>query len=147
VWAESSEPTIRKSVGSEDFAHPTKPGFMQVLSIGKKKRFYAIAFSPDGRDLATVSGDGFLRVWDLGSGQERQRIAVEETSCGYDIAYLDPDRLIFAGIELRWWDSRPMAGTSSRPACAGIVNSVSRRIDDCWPRPIKPVQPIGATRA
>jgi WD40 repeat protein len=77
---------------------------MQVLSIGKKKRFYAIAFSPDCRDLATVSGDGFLRVWDLGSGEERQQIAVEETSCGYDIAYLDPDRLIFAGIELRWWD-------------------------------------------
>jgi WD40 repeat protein len=77
---------------------------MQILSIPKKKRIHAIAFSPSGRELAGTCGDGFLRVWDLSTGQVRQSVPIEETSCGYDIAYLNEDRLIFAGIELRWWD-------------------------------------------
>jgi WD40 repeat protein len=77
---------------------------MQVLSIGRKKRIHAIAFSPSGRELAAACGDGLLRVWDLATGGARQSIAIEETSCGYGIAYLGEDRLAFAGIELRWWD-------------------------------------------
>jgi WD40 repeat protein len=77
---------------------------MQILSIKKKKRIHAIAFSPSGRELAGTCGDGYLRVWDLSTGEVRQSIAIEETSCGYDIAYLGEDRLVFAGIELRWWD-------------------------------------------
>jgi WD40 repeat protein len=77
---------------------------MQVLSIGRKKRIHAVAFSPSGRDLATPCGDGQLRVWDLATAEVRQSVPIAETSCGYDIAYLDEDRLIFGGVELRWWD-------------------------------------------
>jgi WD40 repeat protein len=77
---------------------------MQVLSINRKKRIHAIAFAPGGHELAGACGDGFLRVWDLPTGTVRQTIPIEETSCGYDLAYLDADRLIFAGVGLRWWD-------------------------------------------
>src|SRR5690348_9528608 len=77
---------------------------MQILSIPRKKRIYALAFSPSGRELATACGDGHLRVWNLATGQVRQSIAIEETQCGYAIAYLDEDRLVFTGRELRWWD-------------------------------------------
>lgn len=77
---------------------------MQTLSIGKKKRIYALAFSPNGEELAAPCGDGLLRVWNLATGEVRRTAPIEETSCGYDIAYLGPDRLIFAGIDLRWWD-------------------------------------------
>jgi WD40 repeat protein len=77
---------------------------MQILSIKKKKRIHAIAFSPSGRELAGACGDGQLRVWDLSTGEVRQSAAIEETSSGYDIAYLDESRLLFAGIGLRWWD-------------------------------------------
>jgi len=77
---------------------------MQVLSIPKKKRIYATAFSPTGRELAAACGDGLLRVWDLDTGHVRQSVPIEETSCGYDLAYLGDDRLAFAGVQLRWWD-------------------------------------------
>ena len=77
---------------------------MQVLASPKKKRIYSIAFSPNGRDLAAVCGDGYLRIWDTVSGEVRQWIAAEHTSSGYGIAYLDENRLIFSGLELRWLD-------------------------------------------
>jgi WD40 repeat protein len=77
---------------------------MQILSIGRKKRIHAVAFSPSGRRLATPCGDGQLRVWDLTTGKVVQSVAIAETSCGYDIAYPDEDRLVFAGIDLLWWD-------------------------------------------
>lgn len=78
---------------------------MQVLSVGKKKRIHAVAFSPDGEELATVSGDRTARVWDLTSGTARLTASVEETSCGFDLTYLDERRLVFAGTELALWDT------------------------------------------
>jgi WD40 repeat protein len=77
---------------------------MQVLSIGRKKRIHAIAFSPSGRDLVAACGDGQLRVWELATGQVRHAIPIEESSAGYALAYLEEDRLIFAGAELRCLD-------------------------------------------
>lgn len=77
---------------------------MQILSIGTKKRIYAVAFSPDGRDLAAVCGDLFLRVWDLDTGEVRRSIPIEHTSGSYDAAYLGPGRVVFSGINLDWWD-------------------------------------------
>src|SRR4051794_21456644 len=80
---------------------------MQTLSIGKKKRIYSVAFSPDGRDLAAVCGDLFLRVWDLDTGEVRRSIAIPHASSGYDAAYLDAGRIGFSGVDLNWWDVEP----------------------------------------
>ena len=77
---------------------------MQFLSISKKKRIYAIAFSPNGRELAAACGDGLLRVWDLATGDVRQWVSIDPNSAGYDIAYLDQDRLVVAGLGVQWWD-------------------------------------------
>jgi WD40 repeat protein len=77
---------------------------VQVLSIGKRKRIHAIAFSPDGNELAAVSGDCFIRVWNLAAGEVRHVAAVENASSGFDLAYLAQDRIVFAGTDLRCWD-------------------------------------------
>jgi hypothetical protein len=76
---------------------------MQVLSVGRKTRIQAIAFSPDGRDLAAVCGDQYVRVWDLATGEVRHSVA-PENSCGFDIAYRSAGRLAFVGVELHCWE-------------------------------------------
>jgi WD40 repeat protein len=77
---------------------------VQVLSIPKKKRIYAIAFSPSGRDLAAACGDNKIRIWDTTTGELRQFAGIEETSCGYDFVYLSSDSIVFAGRDLALWN-------------------------------------------
>jgi WD40 repeat protein len=38
---------------------------VQTLSIGKKKRIYAIAFATDGLRAATGSDKGQIVIWDV----------------------------------------------------------------------------------
>lgn len=78
---------------------------MQVLSIGKRKRVHAVAFAPDGNELAAVSGDDTLRLWNLATGEARLSVLVARAPMGYDLAYLGPNRLAFSGANLNWWDT------------------------------------------
>ncbi|MBA4187279.1 MAG: hypothetical protein C0467_04590 [Planctomycetaceae bacterium] len=77
---------------------------VQTLAIKKKKRIYAIAFAPNGEELAAVCGDLVIRVWNLATGDVRRFAVVEETSSGFDLTYLDENRIIFGGVALRLWD-------------------------------------------
>jgi hypothetical protein len=77
---------------------------MQTLSIPTKKRMYSIALSPSGHNIAAACGDRKLRVWDRSTGDVRQWISIGPTSDGYDILYLDDNRLVFAGAGMYWWD-------------------------------------------
>ena len=67
---------------------------MLTLSIGRKKRLWAVTFSPSGRDLAAVGGDNVLRVWDSFTGDLKHVSPVRETSSGYALAFLDDTRLL-----------------------------------------------------
>jgi WD40 repeat protein/serine/threonine protein kinase len=92
----------------------------QAIIKGHSKPVYAVGFSPDGRLLATASGDGTARLWDAGqSGTSSQPLTIfTGHTHNVTVVTFSPDgRLLLTASDdhtARLWDTR-RRGTVSRP--------------------------------
>ncbi len=53
-----------------------------VLQAGHQEEIDELAFSPDGRLLATCDGEGSTKIWDVASGVLRRSLVGAPVSCG-----------------------------------------------------------------
>jgi WD40 repeat protein/DNA-binding SARP family transcriptional activator len=65
-----------------------------------------VSYSPDGRRLASIGADGFVRVWDVATGERLLELADQPGDYGVDVAYSPDGRLLATTLlgKLIVWD-------------------------------------------
>jgi WD40 repeat protein len=97
-----------------------------IASVSSSAR-NPLAFSPDGRLLATARHDGVVQLWDLSTGTELRRLGGPADRLT-GVAFSPDGRLLAAiGIDadIRLWALADLLGPGPNPSCrsGGIVEA------------------------
>jgi serine/threonine protein kinase len=99
---------------------------------GHKGQIWSVAFAPDGRTLATASGDSTLRIWDPKTGAEKVMLP-EHNSPILVVAYSHSGKFLLSGDNdgtIRVWDVMAAKEVLPVPHHGGNVRRLAISPDD-----------------
>jgi WD40 repeat protein len=105
---------------------------MRILK-GHADGTLAVAYSPDGRTLATGGADRRVRLWDPASGAERAEL--KHPSGVHAVAFSPAGRTLVSGggsMELRVWDTGTGRLLARLPGHSAVVKCVAFGPDGRW---------------
>src|SRR5438105_587614 len=98
---------------------------------GHTEVVYPVAFSPDGKTLASGSGDGTLKLWDVITGKETTTLEGHNEGWGVFSVVFSPDGKTLAsagggpGSKIKLWDVKTGKETASFKGHDGTVLSAA----------------------
>jgi WD40 repeat protein len=84
------------------------PELLQKI-VGHNSTVYCVAFSPDGKRLASSSGDGMVKVWDVATGREVWGKSGHAGITIRSVAYSPDGKLLATGSfdkTIKLWDAK-----------------------------------------
>jgi RNA polymerase sigma factor (sigma-70 family) len=106
---------------------------------GHEKSVMSVAFSPDGKTLATASLDGVVRLWDVATGKERAAIEAQSGGQAHGVAFSPDGKHLAAGGGKRGesglfslWDTATGQQVAIFAREKDIVTSVALSPDGQW---------------
>lgn len=112
---------------------------IQTLT-GHSESVEIVAFSPDGKQIASGSDDGIIKVWDAITGSLQKTLSGRHSNAITAIAFLPDSKLIISGARdssLMLWDTTtgdPEVITDHFGTCKEYYSHLQPlKEDDCWP--------------
>ncbi len=104
-------------------------GYEIRVFYGHADRVSAAVFSPSGKEIATGSEDGTVRIWDVASGKEVRQMPGHDYEPALSVSYSPDGRTIAAGYSInhvREWDAATgqqllAFNTTQEPSLKGVV--------------------------
>ncbi len=107
----SGEPRLARSVGAEIFVLDVMTGGELLRLRGHTEAITSMAYSPDGRRLASVAHDGTVKLWDSATGREILTLLHGRSELMTGVSFSPDGRQIVTTSEsgtIKVWDATPL---------------------------------------
>ena len=143
LWEVGSLDTANSSGGTAK--SPAQPITEWTVFKGHTEGINSVAFSPDGKTLASASSDHTAKLWDVVRGQEHVTLAVN-TGRLFMVAFSPDGRLLAAGGDdniIRVWDAtsrvlrKSLVGHEGRVTDLAFSPDGRQLVSGSWDKTVK----------
>jgi len=128
---------VLKAAGAGPVASPAQAYDKAKTSKGRAGNVTSVAFSPDGTELLTASGDHLLRGWDTSTWKEKYTLTGHNDEV-WDARYSPNGRYVVSGA----WDNTARVWSLAERRC---IRTVPAHASDVWAAAFSPDGQLIAT--